>query len=64
MFNLNRKHTSAVKKLARETERLAKAEEEIARHLKTMLRSDKGGDASATRPIKNVTPPKNKPPAK
>ncbi|HEX2852590.1 MAG TPA: hypothetical protein VHO24_05075 [Opitutaceae bacterium] len=63
MFNLNRKHTSAVKQLARETERLATAEEEIARNLKAILGSDQGG-ASSARPIKNVTPAKNKPPGK
>jgi hypothetical protein len=63
MFNLNRKNTAAVKQLARETERLATAEEEIARNLKAILGSDHGG-ASPSRPIKNVTPPKNKPPAK
>jgi hypothetical protein len=64
MFNLNRKHTAAVKQLARETERLAAAEEEIAGHLKTMLRSSDDGESPPARPCKNVTPPKNKPPRK
>ena len=64
MFNLNRKHTAAVKQLARETERLATAEEEIAGHLKEILRSGDDGQSQPGRPCKNVTPPKNKSPRK
>ncbi len=62
MFNLNRKYTAAMKQMAAETERLATAEEEIAGHLKEILRSDERREDPSSRPIKNVTPPKNQPP--
>jgi hypothetical protein len=63
MFNLNRRHTEALEKTARAEERAAKAEETIARHLGEFLH-DKGlpGDSKPTRPLKNVTPPKNQTP--
>jgi hypothetical protein len=62
MFNLNRKYTAAMKQMAAETERLATAEEEIAGHLKEILRSDERRPNPPARPIKDVTPPKKQPP--
>lgn len=61
MFNLNRKYTAALKEMANQTERLATAEEEIAGHLKKILRSDEHHENPTARPCKNVTPPKTKP---
>jgi len=62
MFNLNRKYTTALKQMAKDTERLATAEEEIAGHLKAILRADERRETPPTRPCKNVTPPKNQSP--
>jgi hypothetical protein len=62
MFNLNRKYTAALKQMAEQTERLATAEEEIAGHLKEILRSDERRENPPARPCKNFTPPKNQPP--
>jgi hypothetical protein len=62
MFNPNYKYTAALKQMAAETERLATAEEEIAGHLKEILRAGERRETPTARPCKNVTPPTNQPP--
>jgi len=58
MLNLNRRYASALEKSAKADERLANAEESMARNLREIL----GDDLQApSHSIKNVTPENSKP---
>lgn len=63
IFNFHRKYPKALKDLARETERLADAEEDIARTMLGMMRDEDNREATKTgRPTINVTPTNSKQP--
>ncbi len=49
IFNFHRKYPKALKDLARETDRLAKAEDDMAKAMLETMRQDDGEDADKMR---------------
>ncbi len=49
IFNFHRKYPKALKDLARETDRLAKAEDDMAKAMLETMRQDDAGDAARPR---------------
>lgn len=61
MLNLNRRHTEALEKIARTEERLADAEETIARHLGDFLRDEEADRTKPAHPSKKAAQKKSPP---
>lgn len=49
IFNFHRKYPKAIRDLARETDRLAKAEDDMAKAMLETMRQDDGEDANKRR---------------